>query len=57
MSNKVLVDRELLERWRDAFAEELSAYDIDPPIAHIQQSHDEICEVLKVANENNPRGR
>ena len=36
-----------LTRWRDAFAEELSAWDINPPIHHVQASHDEIEAVLK----------
>jgi len=46
--SKVTIERELLERWRDAFAEELSAYDIEPPIHHVKQSHDEICAALQV---------
>lgn len=30
----------LIKECRDAFAEELSAYDIDPPIHHVKQGHD-----------------
>jgi hypothetical protein len=46
---QVTIERELLERWRDAFAEELSAYDIEPPIQHVKQSYDEICAALQDA--------
>jgi len=37
---------EALERWRAAFAEELSAWDIDPPLHHVKASHDEIADLL-----------
>lgn len=41
-----LVPVEALKRWRAAFAEELAAYDIDPPIHHLEASHDEIDAML-----------
>ncbi len=44
-----LVPVDALNRWRDAFAEELSAWDIDPPIHHVQASHDEIAAMLSAA--------
>lgn len=43
----VLVDAAALIRWRRAFSEELSAYDIDPPIQHVKTSHEEIDALLK----------
>lgn len=43
----VTVKREALERWRDAFAEELSAYDLDPPLHHVKTSHEEITAALE----------
>ena len=46
-----LVPVEALVRWRDAFAEELAAYDIDPPIHHVLTSHDEIAAMLSAAPE------
>ena len=46
-----LVPVEALTRWRDAFAEELAAYDIDPPIHHVLTSHDEIAAMLDAAPE------
>ncbi|CAB4140294.1 hypothetical protein UFOVP669_22 [uncultured Caudovirales phage] len=53
-----LVPVEALIRWRDAFAEEISAYDIDPPIHHVKASHDEIDAMLAAAQaapqENKP---
>jgi hypothetical protein len=45
----VLVPVAAMARWRDAFAEELAAYDIDPPIYHVKASHDEICAMLAAA--------
>ncbi len=45
----VMVPVDALKRWRDAFAEELSAWDIDPPLHHVQTSHDEIEAVLSAA--------
>lgn len=45
----VLVPVDTLKRWRDAFAEELSAWDIDPPLHHVQTSHDEIEALLTTA--------
>lgn len=45
----VLVPVDTLKRWRDAFAEELSAWDIDPPLHHVQTSHDEIEAMLSAA--------
>lgn len=44
-----LVQVDALTRWRDAFAEELAACDIDPPIHHVKTSHDEIAAVLAAA--------
>ena len=41
-----IVPVEALTRWRDAFSEELSAWDIDPPLHHMQTSHDEISAIL-----------
>jgi hypothetical protein len=41
-----LVPVEALVRWRAAFAEELAAYDIDPPMSHIKAGHDEIDALL-----------
>lgn len=46
-----LVPAEALTRWRDAFAEELGAWDIDPPLHHIKTSHDEIDAMLSAAPE------
>ena len=37
-----LVPVDALIRRRDAFAAELEAWDIDPPLHHVQTSHDEI---------------
>lgn len=31
--------RNVIEECRDALAEELAAWDIDPPIHHVQQAH------------------
>ncbi len=38
----------LIKECRDAFAEELSAWDIDPPLHHIQQGHDNCVKWLAV---------
>lgn len=43
----VLVDAAALIRWRSALAEELVAYDIEPPLHHVKTSHDEIDALLK----------
>ena len=32
--------RELIEQCRAALAEEMAAYDIDPPIHHVKEAHD-----------------
>lgn len=32
--------RELIEKCRDALAEEISAWDIDPPLFHVKEAHD-----------------
>ena len=32
--------RELIEKCRDALAEELGAWDIDPPLFHVKEAHD-----------------
>ncbi len=45
----VLAPVESLQKWRNAFAEELSAWDIDPPLHHVQTSHDEISAMLSAA--------
>lgn len=42
----VLVPVESLTQLGDAFAEELSAFDIDPPLHHVLTSHDEINAML-----------
>ena len=42
----VLVPVDALIKWRDAFAAELEAWDIDPPLHHVQTSHDEIDNML-----------
>jgi len=39
--------RKLLEKARDALAEELAAWDIEPPLAHVKNAHDAITEHLK----------
>lgn len=44
-----LVPVDAMKRWRDAFAEELSAWDIAPPLHHVQTSHDEIEVMLSAA--------
>ena len=49
-----IVPVEALTRWRDAFSEELSAWDIDPPLHHIQTSHDEISAILVAAPKDAP---
>jgi len=49
MSDSLLVPRAKLEQFRDAFAEELAAYDIDPPIHHLQQGHDDCVMLLSAA--------
>lgn len=46
-----LVPVDALTKWRDAFAEELSAWDIDPPLHHVKTSHDEITVMLAAAPE------
>ena len=51
MSEYKLVPVESLIQWREAFAEELSAYDIDPPIHHVKASYDEISSMLDAAPE------
>ena len=47
-----IVPVEALTRWRNAFAEELSAWDIDPPLHHVQTSHDEISTMLEASKES-----
>lgn len=44
-----LVPVDALSRWRDAFAEEIDAWDINPPLHHIKNSHDEIDAMLSAA--------
>ena len=41
-----LVQITSLRKWRDAFAEEIAAWDIDPPLHHVKTSHDEIEAML-----------
>ena len=36
----------LIEECRDALAEELSAWDIEPPLHHVKQAHDRCVEWL-----------
>jgi hypothetical protein len=36
----------LIKECRDAFAEELSAWDIEPPLHHVQQGHDKCVKWL-----------
>lgn len=43
------VVRGLIELCRDALAEELSAWDIDPPLAHVKEAHDKCEEWLAAA--------
>ena len=38
--------RKIIEECRDALAEELAAWDIDPPIHHVQQAHAHCVEWL-----------
>lgn len=45
----VLVPVDYLRRWQAAFAEELGAWDINPPLYHVQTSHDEIAAMLAAA--------
>lgn len=45
--NSALHDvRPLIEQCRKALAEELAAYDIDPPIEHVKQAHDKCAAFL-----------
>lgn len=44
-----LVPIDALERWRAAFAEELAAWDISPPLQHVLASHDEIAFTINTA--------
>ena len=44
-----LVSVEALTKWRAAFADELAAWDIDPPLHHVLTSHDEISAILAAA--------
>lgn len=45
----VLVPVDALHRWQAAFAEELGAWDINPPLHHVLTSHDEIASMLAAA--------
>jgi hypothetical protein len=45
-----MVPVDALTRWRDAFAEELEAWDISPPLHHVKASHDEINALLAAAS-------
>lgn len=47
----MLVPRAKLEQFRDAFAEELAAYDIDPPLHHVKQGHDDCVALLAASGE------
>jgi hypothetical protein len=46
-----VVSADALNRWMAAFAEELAAWDIDPPIHHVKTSHDEIAATLSASPE------
>jgi hypothetical protein len=46
--------RELIEECRAALAEELAAWDIDPPLHHVKQAHDRCVAWLA---ENPPTGK
>jgi hypothetical protein len=46
--------RELIEECRAALAEELAAWDIDPPLHHVKQAHDKCVAWLA---ENPPTGK
>lgn len=41
--------RELIEECRNALAEELAAWDIDPPLHHVKQAHDKCVAWLAAA--------
>jgi hypothetical protein len=45
--------REVIEECRAALAEELAAWDIDPPLHHVKQAHDKCVAWLA---ENPPTG-
>lgn len=47
----VQVPVEALRRWQAAFAEELAAHDISPPIKHVKDGHDETAAMLAAAPE------
>jgi len=49
-----MVPVNLLTRWRDAFAVELDAWDIDPPLHHVKTSHDEIDALLNTPTAAQP---
>jgi hypothetical protein len=36
-----MTTEELIKQCRDAFAEELAAWDIDPPLHHVKKCHDD----------------
>ena len=40
----------VLEECRTALSEELSAWDIDPPLHHVKQAHDRADALLQAAN-------
>ena len=42
---------EALKKCEDALAEELSAWDIDPPLHHVQESHDLCGPAIKALEE------
>lgn len=46
-ADTIEAQRKLLEQARNALAEELAAWDIDPPLAHVKDAHDAITEHLK----------
>jgi hypothetical protein len=43
--------REALKKCEDALAEELVAWDIDPPLHHVQKSHDLCGPAIKAIDE------
>jgi hypothetical protein len=49
-----MTTQELIRQCRDAFAEELAAWDIDPPLYHVKKCHDDCVAWLAVRPERKP---
>jgi len=47
----LMLAREALKKCEDALAEELVAWDIDPPLRHVQKSHDLCGPAIKAIDE------